>query len=53
MTYIKGSVIVSRMPADGCLSGPSCALCLWRRDGAHQVPLTVPEWVRVLRENAA
>ena len=37
------------LPADACLSGPSCALCLWRRLGDSARPLTIKEWVRVFR----
>ena len=37
------------MPADGCLLGPHCALCLWRRLGDLARPLTTKEWVRVFR----
>ena len=35
--------------ADGCLLGPSCALCKWRRLGDSARPLTIKEWVRVFR----
>ena len=37
--------------ADGCLLGPSCALCKYRR-GELGRPLTTKEWARVFRERA-
>ena len=50
--YIKGAM-VSLPAAYACLSGPSCALCKWRRLGDLIRPLTASEWARVFREPAA
>ena len=36
--------------ADGCLSGPQCALCKWRRLGDLLRPLTTKEWSQVFRD---
>jgi hypothetical protein len=44
---------VSLPAADGCLSGPQCALCMWRRLGDLLRPLTTAEWARVFREGRA
>ena len=45
--YIKECVNVK--PADVCRFPETCALCLWRRPGGHQDPLTIKEWVRVFK----
>ena len=47
----KGAMSWTRKPlADGCLSGPQCALCKWRRLGDLLRPLTTKEWSQVFRD---